>query len=327
MGAGDALLAIENLSVSLPGDQGPRRVLRGLDLEVERGQTYGIVGESGSGKSITALAVMGLLPDRARVEGRVLFDGHDLAQADERAMCRIRGNRIGMVFQEPMTALNPAHAIGRQIAESVILHEGASRKTARARALDLLDLAGIPDPASRIDDYPHQLSGGQRQRVVIAIALACRPDLLIADEPTTALDVTVQAQILELLTDLTERLGMSLILISHDLGVVASLCQRTAVLYAGRLVEEGPTAALLARHAHPYTAGLMAARPRLTARAGERLTAIRGTLPDPESVPAGCIFAARCPYVIDDCRAAEPALHEAGDGGHVARCIRLEAVA
>jgi peptide/nickel transport system ATP-binding protein len=326
MGNKRTLLALTGLSVTLPGDRGPRRVVRDLDIAVAPGQTFGIVGESGSGKSITALAVMGLLPARSQLSGRIVFDGDDLASASERRMCRIRGNRIGMVFQEPMTALNPAHTVGRQVAEPILLHERVGKRAAWDRAHELLDLVGIRNAASRMHDYPHQLSGGQRQRVVIAIALACQPDLLIADEPTTALDVTVQAQILDLLIDLISRLGMSLILISHDLGVVGQLCERTAVLYAGRLVEEGPTAALMSGHAHPYTRGLLAARPRLTAQPGERIEAIPGTLPDPEALPEGCIFAARCPLVIDECRQAEPGMHDAGVPGHQARCIRLDAV-
>ncbi|MGY2046809.1 ABC transporter ATP-binding protein [Methylobacterium sp. JK268] len=261
------MLEIRNLSISFPGPGGPVRAVDDVSVGLGRGETLGIVGESGSGKSMLSLATIGLLPRTARVSGRILFDGQDLLRLSESARCRLRGRRIGMIFQEPMTALNPAMTAGDQVAEGLRLHAGLSRRAARAEALRLLDRVRIPDAARRIDSYPHEMSGGQRQRVGIAIALALRPDLLIADEPTTALDVTVQKEILDILDDLVGELGLSLILISHDLGVVAAITDRVLVMCRGRAVEEGPTAAVLRHPREPYTRDLLAALPR-RARAG-----------------------------------------------------------
>jgi peptide/nickel transport system ATP-binding protein len=290
---------------------------------MQRGDTVGLIGESGCGKSITALALMGLLPEGARVSGSIRFDGQELTTLDEAAMCRLRGGRMGMIFQEPMTALNPLHTIGRQIAEPLRLHKGLSDAAARAEALRLLERVQLPDARKRLDAYPHQMSGGQRQRVVIAIALACGPDLLIADEPTTALDVTIQREVLDLIAELVAEDGMGLLLISHDLGVMAETVQRMLVMYGGTVVESGPTREVFAALAHPYTRGLFAARPRLGLPRGTRLATIPGRVPELADLPAGCPFAERCAYVIEDCRRALPR-PQALSHGHAARCIRLD---
>jgi peptide/nickel transport system ATP-binding protein len=320
-----ALLEVEDLVVRLATASGPVDAVRGVGFSLERGDTLGLIGESGSGKSMTVLALLGLLPEGAQVFGRVRFEGRDLIGLDEDGLCRIRGDRIGMIFQEPMTALNPLHTIGHQVAEPLVLHRGVSGAAARKSALELLDRVGLPDAARRIDAYPHQLSGGQRQRVTIAMALACGPDLLIADEPTTALDVTIQGQILELIADLVEERGMALMLISHDLGVIAENVARMLVMYGGTVVESGPTPAVFARLAHPYTRGLFGARPKLGAARGARLLTIPGTVPELADLPRGCPFADRCSLVIDRCRAAMPQMHSVGPD-HLARCIRLDAL-
>jgi len=320
------LLAVDDLRVTLPTAQGPAEALRGLSFTLSRGSRLGLIGESGCGKSLTALALMGLLPDQAVVGGSIRFDGRELLALDEPAWCRLRGGRIGMVFQEPMTALNPLHPVGRQIAESLRLHRGLDARAARAEALRLLERVQLPRAAERLDAYPHQLSGGQRQRVVIAIALACGPDLLIADEPTTALDVTVQREVLDLIDGLVADSGMALLLVSHDLGLMADRVQDLMVMYAGRIVERGPAAQVFARPAHPYTRGLMAARPRLGLPRGTRLATIPGRVPDLHALPPGCAFAERCPLAADACRAAPPPEH-ATAAGHHARCIRLDAAA
>ncbi len=314
------LLEVQDLRVTLQTARGPADALRGVSFTLERGQTLGLIGESGCGKSITALALMGLLPDQARLSGSITFDGMALHSLAEPALCALRGRRIGMVFQEPMTALNPLHTIGHQVAEPLGLHLGLSRSAARAQALRLLDKVQLPQAAQRLDSYPHQLSGGQRQRVVIAIALACGPDLLLADEPTTALDVTLQREVLQLISDLVRQDGMSLLLISHDLGVMADSVQHLMVMYAGRVVESGAAATVFERLAHPYTRGLFAARPRLGLARGTRLATIRGRVPDIHGMPAGCAFAARCDRATDACRAGVPALHSLGDG-HDVRCL------
>jgi peptide/nickel transport system ATP-binding protein len=293
-------LAISDLVVAINGVA----VVRGLSLAVARGETLGIVGESGSGKSMTALAVMGLLPAAARASGSITLAGEELIGAPERRLCALRGDRMAMVFQEPMTALNPVHKVGDQVAESVMLHRGLGRRAARARAAELLARVGIDRPQARLDSYPHELSGGQRQRVVIALALACEPDLVIADEPTSALDVTVQAQIVELLGQLADETGMALILISHDLGVVGQLASRVVVMYAGAVAEEGPTAEVFRRRTHPYTDGLFGALPHRGG--GRRLRAIPGTVPAPEALPPGCPFFGRCPRGQDVCRDNPP---------------------
>jgi peptide/nickel transport system ATP-binding protein len=263
------------------------------------------------------------LPEGARTSGRLRFEGRELLTLDEAELCRIRGDRIGVVFQEPMTALNPLHSIGRQVAETLMLHRGMSAGASRREAIRLLDRVGIPDAARRVDAYPHQFSGGQRQRVTIAIALACGPDILIADEPTTALDVTIQRQILDLIAGLVEEDGMALILISHDLGVIAENVERTLVMYGGALVEEGPTDEVFARPSHPYTQGLFGARPRLGVGRGTKLATIKGTVPELADMPPGCPFAGRCPLTIAACDAALPGPVELSPS-HAARCIRLD---
>ena len=324
------LLTVADLRVTLATPRGPADALRGVGFELARGETLGLIGESGCGKSMTAMAVMGLLPTGAQVGGSIRLNGQELVGLGDDAMCRIRGNRIGMVFQEPMTALNPLHTIGTQIAEPLLLHKGLTRSAARAEALRLLERVQLPNAAQRLDAYPHQLSGGQRQRVTIAIALACGPDLLIADEPTTALDVTIQAEILALINELVRDSGMALLMISHDLGVMAQLVSRLLVMYGGTVVESGPTAEVFAHLAHPYTRGLFAARPRLGAPrvAGRkpRLATIPGRVPELVDMPPGCPFADRCAWVIDACRAAPPAPVSVGTS-HDARCLRVGEIA
>ena len=317
------LLAVNDLRVTLQTAHGPAEALRGVSFELERGRTLGLIGESGCGKSLTALALMGLLPEGAGVRGSIRFDGQELTTLDEPALCRLRGNRIGMVFQEPMTALNPLHPVGRQIGEPLRLHRGLSAAAARAEALRLLQRVQLPQAAARLDAYPHQLSGGQRQRVVIAIALACGPALLVADEPTTALDVTVQREVLNLILELVHEDGMALLLVSHDLALMAHTVEQLLVMYAGRVVERGPTAAVFAHRAHPYTRGLHAARPRLGMARGTRLATIPGRVPELTRMPPGCAFAERCELAIDACRAAPPDEVDLGSG-HAARCIRIQ---
>jgi peptide/nickel transport system ATP-binding protein len=315
------LLDVADLRVTLDTAPGPAEVLRGVSFALDRGDTLGLIGESGCGKSITALALMGLLPEGARVSGSIRFDATELTTLDEAAWCRLRGRRFAMVFQEPMSALNPLHSIGRQIAEPLRLHKGLGAAAARAEALRLLERVQLPQAQRRLDAYPHQLSGGQRQRVVIAIALACGPDLLIADEPTTALDVTIQKEVLALIDQLVADSGMALLLISHDLGLMAQSVRRLMVMYAGTVVEGGPTDAVFARRAHPYTRGLYAARPKLGMVRGQRLATIPGRVPALHDLPPGCPFADRCPLVIDACRVALPAEQHVAPA-HTARCIR-----
>ena len=316
-----ALLEVAELTVTLPTAQGRFAALRGVSFALDRGATLGLAGESGCGKSLTALALMGLLPEGAEVAGSIRFDGRELTVLDDAAMGALRGDRLGMVFQEPMTALNPVHTIGRQIGESLRLHRRLGAAAARAEALRLLERVRLPRAAERLDAYPHQLSGGQRQRVVIAIALACGPDLLVADEPTTALDTTIQREVLDLLDELRRETGMALLLISHNLDVMSAHVQRLAIMYAGRIVEAGPTREVFAHRAHPYTRGLFAARPRLGLARGTRLATIAGRVPALHEMPAGCAFAARCALAVDACRAAQPAPERVG-AGHEAACLR-----
>jgi len=320
------LLEVDDLHVRLQTQRGPAEAVRGIGFTLERGETMGIVGESGCGKSITVQSLMGLLPSSAKVSGRIRFDGAELVGMAESELCRLRGNRIGMIFQEPMTALNPLHTIVRQIGEPLRLHRGMSAGQARKEVLALLERVGIPDPASRLDAYPHQFSGGQRQRIGIAMALACGPDLLIADEPTTALDVTIQKQILELIRGLVAERGMALILISHDLGVIAQNVSKMLVMYGGSVVEGGPTAAVFAERAHPYTQGLFGARPAIGAPRGLRLATIPGSVPELVDLPPGCPFAGRCRYTVDACRATRPPAVRLPHG-HEVRCIRLDEIA
>jgi peptide/nickel transport system ATP-binding protein len=320
--ADEPLLQVRDLRVTLRTARGPADAVRGVGFALRRGETLGLVGESGCGKSVTALALMGLLPETARVAGSVRFAGRELVGLPDDALCVIRGDRIAMVFQEPMTSLNPLHPVGRQVAEPLRLHRGLDAGAARAEVLRLLERVGLPGAARRLDAYPHQLSGGQRQRVTIAMALACGPDLLVADEPTTALDVTVQGQILDLIADLVAERGMALILISHDLGVIAENVERMMVMYGGTVVEHGPTREVFGRRMHPYTQGLFSARPRLGGGRGVRLATIPGTVPDLADLPRGCPFAGRCPRVIDACSAAPPAEARVGPE-HAVRCVRV----
>ncbi len=316
------LLEIDRLRVTFTGENGLVPAVDGVSLVVDRGEMVALVGESGSGKSVTALAVLRLLPEPpARVAGgRILFDGADLLQLDEEAMRRLRGRRIGMVFQEPMTSLNPLLTIGRQLTEAMEVHLGIGRTEAVRRAVELLEAVGIPDPGGRLRQYPHQLSGGMRQRVMIAIALSCRPDLVIADEPTTALDVTIQAQILEVMRDLCARLGVALLLITHNLAIVARYAHRVNVMYAGRLVESGEAAALYRRPAHPYTVGLLDSVPRLDRPRGTPLEPIPGNPPDPAALPAGCAFRPRCRYAGPRCAERRPDAVEV-EPGHRTACF------
>ena len=316
------LLQVADLRVTLNTARGAVQALRGVSFTLQRGQTLGLVGESGCGKSLTALALMGLLPDGASVTGSIRLDGTELTTLPEADWCGLRGRRLGLVFQEPMTALNPLHTVGRQIAEPLRVHQGLSREQARAEALRLLQRVQLPQAAQRLDAYPHQLSGGQRQRVVIAMALACGPDLLIADEPTTALDVTLQREVLDLIAVLVREDGMGLVLISHDLDVMADRVAQLVVMYGGTVVESGPTAAVFKQFAHPYTQGLFAARPRLGLPRHTRLATIAGRVPSLAEMPAGCPFADRCPRVLHACRQAAPAAVRVGPD-HEARCLRL----
>lgn len=320
------LLEIKNLNVSFTNGDAPVQVISDLSFSVGANESLGIVGESGSGKSVTSLAVMRLLPEKtARVTGEILFDGKNLLTLSEAEMQTVRGNRIAMIFQEPMTSLNPIKTCGSQIAESVMLHGGAKKKKeAEARALELLELCGIPAPKQRMREYPHQLSGGMRQRIMIAIALACNPDLLIADEPTTALDVTIQAQILELMKSLRRDRDMGIIMITHDLGIVYDFCDRVVVVYTGEVVESAPVKALFAAPLHPYTQGLIAALPQL-GKPTDRLDAIEGMVPDAGNMPQGCHFNPRCKYATDRCRGEHPPLR-ALPGGRQVRCFYAEAL-
>ncbi|HEX6938159.1 MAG TPA: ABC transporter ATP-binding protein [Longimicrobiales bacterium] len=316
-----ALLEVENLRTYFDTEGGVARAVDGVSFSVEKGEVLGIVGESGSGKSVTSLSLMRLVP---QPPGRILpgssirFRGEELLGLPEAEMRRVRGNDMAMIFQEPMTSLNPVYPVGDQIAEALRHHRGLGKREARARAVELLRLVGITEPERRAEAYPHQLSGGMRQRVMIAMAISCEPELLIADEPTTALDVTIQAQILELLAELRERLGMAMILITHDLGVVAEACDRVIVMYAGQVMEQASVEALFRDPRHPYTEGLLKAIPRL-GRPVERLAVIPGTVPNPTAWPVACRFHPRCPYGWDLCVEAAPDLFDAGSG-HASRC-------
>ncbi|MBI3002107.1 MAG: ABC transporter ATP-binding protein [candidate division NC10 bacterium] len=318
------LLAIENLQTYFFTDAGVLRAVDGVSFRIAPGETLGVVGESGCGKTVTALSILRLIPDPPGriVGGRILFEGTELLGLDDERMRKMRGSAISMIFQEPMTSLNPVFTVGDQIAEGVRLHQKLSRRAAWDRAVEMLRLVQIPDPDRRAREYPHQLSGGMRQRVMIAMALACGPRLLIADEPTTALDVTIQAQILELLIRLKEKLGMAVMLITHDLGVIADTAQRVVVMYAGRVVEEAPVLDLFANPRHPYTQGLLASIPRLEKGPGgrKRLQAIPGLVPSLLDLPPGCRFSDRCPLAVPECRTAEPELRQVA-GHHRARCI------
>ncbi len=316
-----ALLQVTDLAVEFRGDRGSVFAVNGITFALDRGETLGIVGESGSGKSVTSLAIMGLLPRTAHItRGSLRFEGHDLRTLAPEALRQLRGDRMAMVFQDPMTSLNPFLRVGVQLAEVLEVHRGLRRKDAMSKAVALLERVGIPSPAERAKAYPHELSGGMRQRVVIAMALLCEPDLLIADEPTTALDVTIQAQILELLKDLQRERGMAIVLITHDLGVVAGMTDRVMVLYGGQAMEHATTAGLFERPAHPYTRGLLASVPRLDAPDDrDTLIAIPGLPPVLSAKPVGCPFAARCTLTTDRCTTSMPP--DAGTAGHAVYCF------
>ena len=316
------LLSVENLRVEFATDAGPIAAVDGIDLAIERGRTLALVGESGCGKSMTALAIMGLVPEPpGRVAAdHIRFDGTELTALSRAERRNYRGNKIAMIFQEPMTSLNPAFTIGDQIGEGLMRHRGLSPRDAKGAAIELLRRVHVPAPEKRADEYPHRLSGGMRQRAMIAMALACSPALLIADEPTTALDVSIQAQILDLLREVRETTGTAVLLITHNLGVVAEVADEVAVMYAGRIVERAPVTELFANPQHPYTIGLLGAVPRLSG-GRERLATIAGNVPDPLHLPRGCRFAPRCPFAEPACRATDPNFRELAPG-HRAACLR-----
>ena len=323
-GGGAALLRVRDLKTYFVTEHGTgtARAVDGVSFDLQPGETLGIVGESGCGKTVTSLSILRLVPEppgHIRPGSLIEFDGRNLLTVAAPELRAIRGNQIAMIFQEPMTSLNPVFTVGDQIAEAAIIHQHLSRAAARARAIEMLTLVGIPDPEERVDQYPHQMSGGMRQRVMIAMALVCHPKVLIADEPTTALDVTIQAQILELLDRLQKELGMAVLLITHDLGIVAGHTDRVVVMYAGQVVETAKTTELFDKPTHPYTEGLMAAVPRVDAPRS-RLHAIPGQVPAATAWPVGCRFHPRCPYVFDKCIAEQPPLLETGVPGHTARC-------
>ncbi|HTR44244.1 MAG TPA: ABC transporter ATP-binding protein [Thermodesulfovibrionales bacterium] len=317
-----SLLEVRDLSIFFKTPSSRLNVVNRLTFDVEEAQVFGLVGESGCGKSITALSLMGLLPENAFAGGVINFMGRDLLTLDRESMRRLRGKEISMIFQEPMTSLNPVLTAGYQIAEVLTEHEGLSRKNATDRAIELLRAVKIPSPEVRVGEYPHQMSGGMRQRVMIAMAIACNPSLLIADEPTTALDVTIQAQILELIQGLRRERKMAVLLITHDIGVVAENAEKAAVMYAGRIVEYAQVSQVLETPKHPYTMGLLESLPK---RKGVPLKPILGNVPRPDELPPGCKFSDRCPYVIPDCQKEEPALRDVGEGRY-ARCIRAEEI-
>jgi oligopeptide transport system ATP-binding protein len=315
------ILEVKDLHISFHTYAGEVQAVRGINFEVRKGETVGIVGESGCGKSVTAQSIMQLIPKPPvdYKQGQIVFNGQDLLKKKEKEMEKIRGNDIGMIFQDPMTSLNPTMKVGQQIAESLIKHQKLSRSEAHKRAVDALKLVGIPQPDKRANQYPHEFSGGMRQRAMIAVALACRPKLLIADEPTTALDVTIQAQILDLMRELQEKTGTSIILITHDLGVVAEMCDRVIVMYAGEVVESGTVDDIFYRPEHPYTKGLLQSVPRLDMNKNEPLKPIIGTPPDLVSPPVGCPFYARCDYAMHVCKDHKPQLENMG-GQQFAAC-------
>jgi peptide/nickel transport system ATP-binding protein len=323
----EPLLQIKGLQTYFSTDDGTIRAVDGVDIDISAGETVGVVGESGCGKTVTARSVMKLIdmPPGRFAGGQILWRGRDIVPLSVEEMDLIRAREIGMIFQEPMTSLNPVYTVGDQIAETVREHEGLSRKAAKDRAVAMLELVQIPNAKKRVDDYPHQFSGGMRQRVMIAMALSCNPKLLIADEPTTALDVTIQAQILELMLEMKQRLGMAIMLITHAMGVVAETCQRVVVMYAGKVVEEAPVKELFGNPRHPYTRGLIRSIPRIDRSGGghKRLEAIAGTVPSMLALPKGCRFAPRCPFAHDACLVAIPPLREVAPGHKVA-CVLNE---
>lgn len=321
----ERLLDVQGLKTYFDTDEGTVKAVDGVSFHIDKGETLAVVGESGSGKSVTSLSIMRLIPQPpGRIAGgSMTFNGRDLTRLSEREMRRIRGNDISMIFQEPMTSLNPVYTVGDQISEAIVLHQGKSKRQAMTMAAEMLDLVGIPEPGKRVKNYPHQMSGGMRQRVMIAMALSCGPQLLIADEPTTALDVTIQAQILDLMRKLQQEIGMSILFITHDLGVVAEIADRVVVMYSGRAVEEGNVKDIYASPKMPYTVGLLNSIPRVdkAAEHQERLEAIPGVVPNPLYLPEGCSFHPRCRFAKEICKQDIPELEDSGDG-HMVRCIR-----
>ena len=316
-------LQVRDLRVQIETDTATLDILHGISFDIYKGETLGIVGESGCGKSMTALSIMRLTQPNAKVSGSITLDGQSLLDMPMKDFRKIRGNRVSMIFQEPMTSLNPVFTVGRQLMEVFRLHQGLDKKQAREKSIEALRMVNVPMPEKRVDCYPYELSGGLRQRVMIAMALACRPELLIADEPTTALDVTIQAQVLDLMCKLRDELGTAIAFITHDLGVVSELCSRTIVLYCGEIMEEGDTESLLTSPLHPYTEGLKASLPERGTR--ERLHVIPGSVPSALDFPKGCVFAPRCPYATARCAAEKPPLYDRGSGRSV-RCFRYEEV-
>ena len=329
----DLLLDVSHLSAVIPTDDGPVRAVRDVSFRILRGSTLGVVGESGCGKSMMGLSLMRLVPKPGYVEGEIIYhEGengatvniHELEPGGD-AMRRIRGRRISMIFQEPMTALNPVYTVGNQIGEALRLHHGMDRQAARVRAVEALSEVGIPGPLQRVDEYPHELSGGMRQRAMIAMALSCGPELLIADEPTTALDVTIQAQILDLLKELKENLNMAIVMITHDLGVIADMADEIMIMYAGQIVETGSPERIFYQPAHPYTRGLLESAPRINREKASQLSTIPGTVPSPLNLPEGCAFAPRCHYATEQCDSMPPV--EELEPGHRVRCWHADRVA
>jgi oligopeptide/dipeptide ABC transporter ATP-binding protein len=321
----DLLLDLRDLKTYFFTSDGVAKAVDGVSYQLHRGETLGVVGESGCGKSVTALSILRLVPDPPgrTVEGEIIFEGNDLLKLTRAEMRRIRGNEISMIFQEPMTSLNPVFTIGNQISEAIILHQGLSKRDALAKSIEMLQKVGIPVPERRVHEYPHQLSGGMRQRAMIAMALSCNPKILLADEPTTALDVTIQAQILDLMFSLKEQLGMAIILITHNLGVVAESARRVVVMYCGKVVEEGPVMEIFKQPQHPYTQGLLQSLPRLEEKASgqkQRLMEIPGIVPSPYNLPTGCMFHPRCPKAQQICQEQEPPLEKV-PGGHESACF------
>lgn len=320
----EKILQVKDLYTSFYTHLGEVQAIRGVSFDLNKGEALGIVGESGSGKSVTSMSIMRLLQHPGKVKsGQILFKGEDLAKKSTKDMMAVRGDQIAMIFQDPMTSLNPVYTVGNQIMEAVMKHQGLSKSDARQKAIDMLKLVGIPSPEERVDNYPHEFSGGMRQRAMIGIALSCQPDLLIADEPTTALDVTIQAQILELLKELKEKVNTSIILITHDLGVVADVCSRVVVMYGGLIMEEGTAEDIFYAPRHPYTMGLIKSIPRLDLNEKQRLIPIPGTPPDLLNPPEGCPFASRCPYGMNICVSEAPKFYMANEG-HRAACWLLD---
>lgn len=319
----EKILEIKDIQISFKTDEGELKVVDGIDFHINKGETLGVVGESGCGKSVTSLSVMGLLPNIGNVKkGEILFGEKDLVKLSKSEIRKVRGKEIAMIFQEPMTSLNPVYTIGKQIMELVQNHRKMSKVEAKKHAIEMLKLVGIPRPEEVVDEYPHQLSGGMRQRVMIALAMSCNPELLIADEPTTALDVTIQAQILDLMRDLQEKKGMSILLITHDLGVVAEMCDRVVVMYAGQVVEDADVESIFDNPKHPYTRGLLESIPNMEEDT-EYLTTIKGTVPSPSNMPKGCRFAERCSHAIEKCVQSMPPVFTFSNGGKC-RCWLYE---